>query len=103
MNIFQKIKVLFQIKELLNLIKGDRMKALFKSWVGIFKVLTYIASALALVLGYLPVDIVVKITLVISALTKIAEIAVGLTPSKVDDARVAEIIKMLKEQGIIKV
>lgn len=103
MNIFEKIKVLFQVKELLNIIKGGKMKELFKTWAGILKVVTYIAAFAGLVMGYLPEALVVKAILIISAAVKIAEIIVGLTPSKVDDERLAEIIKILQDKGVIKI
>lgn len=73
-----------------------------KTWAGVIKVLSYVCMALGLVFGYLPVSLVLTITLFISAAAKIAEIIVGLTPSKIDDAKLAEIIAILKKNGILK-
>lgn len=102
-NIFKKswntIKALWTIKDIGSVIKGGSMK----NWTGVVKVITYASALLALVFGYLPLETVVKITIIISGVAKIAEIIVGLTPSKTDDARVAEIIQILKDKGIIKV
>ena len=103
MNIFQKIKVLFQMKELVNLIKGGKIMQLLKTWAGVIKVVTYVAALVGLLMGYLPEVLVIKVILIISAVVKIAEIIIGLTPSKVDDERLAEIIKILKDKGIIKI
>lgn len=78
------------------------MKELFKNWAGVIKVFTYFVTLMAFVFGYLPVGTVVTITLIISGIAKIAEIIVGMTPSVTDDEKIAEIIKILKEKGIIK-
>ena len=102
-NIFTKswntIKALWTIKDIGSVIKGGSMK----NWTGIVKVITYVAALAALVFGYLPLETVVKITIIMSGVAKVAEIIAGLTPSKTDDARVAEVIKILKDKGIIKI
>lgn len=101
-NIFKKIGLLWQAKGLLKLFKGGGLKML-KTWTGIIKVLTYALALASLAFGYLPAETVLQITIIISGVAKIAEIIVGLTPSKKDDERVAEVIKILKEKGLIKI
>lgn len=95
---FRFIKLLHAITWLIATLQEDGMK----TWAGIIKVLTYVCAALGLVFGYLPVNVVVTITLIVSAAAKIAEIIVGLTPSTTDNIKLAEIIAILKKNGILK-
>jgi hypothetical protein len=92
------IKLLHAITWLIATLQEGGMK----NWTGIIKVLTYVLAAVSLIFGYLPASLVLTITLFVSAAAKIAEIIFGLTPSTQDDAKVAEIIALLKKNGIIK-
>ena len=96
------IRLIRLIHELTWLLATLQEGNMLKTWAGIIKVVTYVASAAGLIFGWLPVETVVAITVVMSAIAKIAEIIVGLTPSTADDARVKEIIDILKKNGIIK-
>jgi hypothetical protein len=99
MNLFQKLKTFWVLySEGKKLLKGGSMK----SWTGIVKVVTYVAMITALVLSWLDPKTSLIVLASISALIKVAEIIIQLTPSKIDDERLAEIIKILKEKGIIK-
>ena len=104
MNVFQKVKMFWAIySEGKKLFKGGNMKALLGNWAGWMKILAYALTLYGYFQGKIGVEHVVIISVIVSGLAKLAEGIAKLTPSKIDDERVAEIVKMLNDKGIIKI
>lgn len=78
------------------------MGKLFQNWAGWMKVIGYAVTLYVYFQGMIGVEKVVIIGIIISGVARLAEGIVKLTPTTVDDERVADVIKLLKDKGIIK-
>ena len=73
-----------------------------KTVAGWLKIVGYVASLAALVLGYLKPETVLAVTIILSAVVKLAEAIVSITPGKDDDAIAAQVKAELAKNGLIK-
>jgi uncharacterized membrane protein len=104
MNVLQKLKVFWiSLKEGKNLFKGGiTMKALISSMAGWIKIITYAASIAGLLMGYIDAKLALEISLIVSAIVKIAQEIVKVTPNTKDNDFVNAVEKILKDKNIIK-
>ena len=100
MTIIEKIKLLLKLNAAYKQIKEASMKSKWFEREFILTVLTVLGSLAAAIAGYIPVDLLIKVSGSVVAVFTIARAIVKATATQKDDEILEKIATILKNLGI---